>query len=80
MSRFQLLIFTFVVAFGIVFLLAKNTTFPNVPADVLTLIGISASTYAVSKGITASSPDLPPKNVPPGPADGNDTGEGTIPE
>ena len=65
MSRFQLLIFTFVVAFGIVFLLAKNSKFPDVPADVLTLIGISASTYAVSKGITASSPDLPPKKVSP---------------
>ena len=65
MARFQFLIFTFVVAFGIVFLLAKNNAFPNVPADVLTLIGISASTYAVSKGITASSPDLKPKKVPP---------------
>ena len=55
MSRFQFLIFTFVVAFGIVFLLAKSDKFPDVPADVLTLIGISASTYAVSKGIAASS-------------------------
>jgi len=63
MSRFQFLIFTFVVAFGIVFLLAKNNQFPTIPADVLTLLGISASTYAVSKGITASG-TLPPKNGP----------------
>ena len=67
MSRFQFLIFTFVVAFGIVFLLAKNSKFPVVPADVLTLFGISASTYAVSKGITASSPELPSKKVVPPP-------------
>ena len=70
MSRFQFLIFTFVVAFGIVFLLAKNNQFPDVPADVLTLIGISASTYAVSKGIVASSPDLQAKGVPPPPVPG----------
>jgi hypothetical protein len=64
MSRFQLLIFTFVVAFGIVFLLAKSDKFPDVPADVLTLIGISASTYAVSKGISASSPTTRSPEVP----------------
>lgn len=63
MSRFQFLIFTFVVAFGIVFLLAKGDKFPAIPADVLTLIGISASTYAVSKGITAGS-NLLPKGDP----------------
>ena len=60
-SRFQLLIFTFVVALGIIFLLAKDGKFPDINANVLALVGISASTYAVSKGIQASSPEMPPK-------------------
>jgi hypothetical protein len=64
MSRFQLLIFTFVVALGIIFLLAKDGEFPDINANLLVLVGISASTYAVSKGIQASSPDLPPKVQP----------------
>ena len=61
MSRFQLLIFTFVIALGIIFLLAKDGKFPELTPNLLALVGISASTYAVSKGIQASSPSLPPK-------------------
>ena len=56
MSRFQLLIFTFVIALGFFLLTVENgKEFPRVPADVLVLLGISASTYAVSKGIQAGS-------------------------
>jgi len=56
MSRFQLLIFTFVIALGLFLLTVENgKEFPHIPADVLTLLGISASTYAVSKGIQAGS-------------------------
>ena len=60
MSRFQLLIFTFVIAFSIFLMIvsSKPMRFPNVPAEILTLLGISASTYAVSKGIQASNPGL----------------------
>jgi len=60
MSRFQLLIFTFVIAFSIFLMIvsSKPMRFPNVPAEILTLLGISASTYAVSKGIQASNPTL----------------------
>ena len=60
MSRFQLMIFTFVIALSL-FLMVTETggsgdpKFPEVPASVLTLLGISASTYAVSKGIQAGS-------------------------
>lgn len=56
MSRFQLLIFTFVIALSLFLLTVENgKEFPRIPADVLTLLGISASTYAVSKGIQAGS-------------------------
>ena len=56
MSRFQLLIFTFVIAFSLVLLILSNgpqLKFPEVPSGILLLLGISASTYAVSKGIQA---------------------------
>src|SRR5436189_6382730 len=57
MSRFQLLIFTFVIAISFVKLTEenKNNEFPKVDSGVLTLLGISASTYAVGKGIQKSS-------------------------
>lgn len=57
MSRFQLLIFTFVIAMSFFLIVTKSGQLPNVPTDVLTLLGISASTYAVSKGIQAGSND-----------------------
>ena len=58
MSRFQLLIFTFVVAFGffLVMVSGEKPAFPAViPSSVLALLGISASSYLVSKGIQFSS-------------------------
>lgn len=56
MSRFQLLIFTFVIALSLFLMVAENgAKFPDIPANVLALLGISASTYAVSKGIQAGS-------------------------
>jgi hypothetical protein len=70
MSRFQLLIFTFVI--GISFflvVLCDCKKLPEVPNGVLTLLGISASTYGVSKGIHASSTDKnKPDGAPQGPA------------
>jgi hypothetical protein len=62
MSRFQLLIFTFVIALSLFLLVANGKSFPEVPAGVLTLLGISATTYGVSKGIQASS-TMPPKGT-----------------
>lgn len=59
MSRFQLLIFTFVIALSLFLLVANGKGFPEVPSGVLTLLGISATTYGVSKGIQASSTMAP---------------------
>ncbi len=78
MSRFQLLIFTFVIAISFVKLTEIKEDFPMVNSGVLTLLGISASTYAVGKGIQKSSekPEdlapntpkpVPPPTPPPGP-------------
>lgn len=57
MARFQLLIFIFVIAVSYLRLMDKNTDgkLPDIPNGVLTLLGISASTYAVGKGIQHSS-------------------------
>ncbi len=58
MSRFQLLVFTVVVAFGLFLVMVSGDTpkFPeSIPSSVLTLLGISASSYVVSKGIQLGS-------------------------
>ncbi len=55
-SRFQLLVFTMMVAISLFILVVKNWKFPEVPEGVLGLLGISASTYAVGKGIQFSQP------------------------
>lgn len=56
MSRFQLLIFTFVIALSLFLIVVSKGAFPDkIPPEILTLLGISASTYAVSKGIQTSA-------------------------
>lgn len=55
LSRFQFLIFTFVIAGLFLMLSVEAGTFVNIPDGVLALMGISAGSYAVSKGITASN-------------------------
>lgn len=84
MSRFQLLIFTFVIAFSMFMIIvsSKPMKFPAIPAEVLTLLGISASTYAVSKGIQYSGShktDAGSTDTTPPPAAGTPppTGKGT---
>jgi hypothetical protein len=58
MSRFQLLIFTFVIA-ACLFLIVASKGPPDFPKDIpqgiLVLLGISSSSYLVSKGIQAGS-------------------------
>ena len=58
MSRLQLLVFTFVVAMSFFIIVVGNTSgfsFPHeFPPEVLTLIGISSSSYLVSKAIQGS--------------------------
>lgn len=76
MSRLQLLIFTFVIGLSIVMMVISTNPpkFPAIPNEVLILLGISASTYAVSKGIQKSAetetevaPPKPPETKPPAP-------------
>jgi hypothetical protein len=90
MSRFQLLIFTLVIALSLFLVTAANMAFPTtIPPEILTLLGISASTYAVSKGIQAGSqssasgqqaappaPAAPPAGVGAGGAAGAGAGKG----
>lgn len=61
MSRFQLLVFTFVIASSLFLIIASATPSPKfpdvIPNGILVLLGISASSYLVSKGIQQSSPE-----------------------
>lgn len=59
LSRFQFLIFTFVIALSLFLIIISSggeLKFPNIPPTVLTLLGISGSSYLVSKGIQFSDP------------------------
>ena len=53
-SRFQLLIFTFVIALALFYLVVQNGEFPAISTEILTLLGISGGTYVISKGIHKS--------------------------
>jgi len=56
MARFQLLIFTFVIGLSLFLIIVGNKPlrFPAVPKEILYMLGISATTYAVGKGIQYS--------------------------
>lgn len=55
-SRFQLVVFMFTIAFSLFFLIVNHPDkFPDIPNSVLLLLGISASTYGVSKGLQIAS-------------------------
>jgi len=58
MARFQFMVFTFVIALSLFLVVAsvKPAAFPNIPGTVLSLLGISGSSYLVSKGIQFSDP------------------------
>lgn len=57
LSRFQLLIFTFVIAMSL-FLIIVSTTPPSfpitIPVEILGLLGISGGSYLFAKGIQTS--------------------------
>jgi hypothetical protein len=57
-SRFQLVIFTIVIALGFFVLTMQDGKFPEISPNILILLGISASTYAVGKGISYSQPGV----------------------
>ena len=60
MSRFQFLVFTFVIALSLFLVIVSakgGPAFPlTIPGGVLTLLGISGSSYAVGKAIQFSDP------------------------
>lgn len=62
LSRFQFLVFTFVVAMSLFYLIVISNPplYPEIPNQILALIGISGGSYVVSKGIQgeARSPTL----------------------
>lgn len=51
LSRFQFLVFTFVIAAGFLYLTVKGAGFPKVDEGVLMLLGISGATYALGKSL-----------------------------
>ena len=55
MSRFQFLIFTFVIAMSLVVITIATGKFPEIPNGVWALLGISSGSYVVSKGIQSKS-------------------------
>src|ERR1700730_16984738 len=54
LSRFQFLIFTFVIAMSLYLITVDKLDFPNVPGSILALLGISSGSYVTAKGIQAS--------------------------
>ena len=70
LSRFQFLIFTFVIALGL-FLIILSTNppaFPTaIPGGILALLGISGGSYVTSKAVDANA-TKPQVIVPPSPA------------
>jgi len=60
LSRFQFLVFTFVIAASFIMVVIHTGELPNVPAGVWGLLGISGSSYVVSKGIQMSNGAKPP--------------------
>ena len=56
LSRFQFLLFTFVIAGLYLVLSLESGNFVDVPESVLALLGISGGSYLVSKGIGKTPP------------------------
>lgn len=69
LSRFQLLVFTFVIAGVYLLLCIESGTFVDIPESVLGLLGISSASYVLAKGISHRStpgPESPsaPQPIP----------------
>jgi hypothetical protein len=54
LSRFQFLVFTFVIAGVYLILCLESGTFVEIPEKVVWLLGVSGGTYAAAKGIKAA--------------------------
>ena len=86
LSRFQFLVFTFVVAMSLFYLIVIKSPpdFPLVPNQILALLGISGGSYVVSKGIQTSrdvgiseATGQPPKEAPEKPTNTSVTDDST---
>ncbi len=64
LSRFQFLLFTFVISMSLFYIVASKDPpeFPDIPIEILALLGISGGSYIISKGIQTSR-DIGLKNV-----------------
>ncbi|SDE26527.1 hypothetical protein [Kordiimonas lacus] len=60
LSRFQFLIFTFVIAGLFLALSIEAGTFVDIPGNVLVLLGISGAGYAMGKSMSKPSGQNPP--------------------
>lgn len=72
LSRFQFLVFTFVIAMGLLVVVLKTGTSPSLGGDILGLLGISAGSYVGAK-ITQKAAGGVPQNgqaTPAGPQQG----------
>jgi uncharacterized BrkB/YihY/UPF0761 family membrane protein len=71
LSRFQFLIFTFVIALGLFLIIVSvhPPAFPTIPGGILALLGISGGSYVTSKAVDANpaKPPAPPNGPPPPP-------------
>lgn len=58
LSRFQFLVFTFVIALSLFLIILSKSPigFPDVPGSILALLGISGGSYVVAKGVDANTP------------------------
>ena len=63
MSRFQLLVFTFVIAMGLLVGVLETGSFPALNAEILGLLGISAGSYVGAK-ITHKAAEIRQGNGP----------------
>jgi hypothetical protein len=51
LSRFQFLVFTFVIAMSFALITLRTGSIPDIPQGVWALLGISGGSYVISKGI-----------------------------
>lgn len=69
LSRFQFLLFTFVIALGlflIILTIKDGPAFPAIPGGILALLGISGGSYVTSKAVDANA-NQPQVIIPPSP-------------
>lgn len=76
LSRFQFLIFTFVIAMSFFLITVHTNTLPMVPEGVWALLGISGGSYVISKGIQKSGGKGAAGGGSAGAAGGTDAGAG----